>query len=59
VFRGKAKAVKVSNVETKKYGGFLKKKRIAFVTFDFANKDYGRLFAETNKDVLLENVIAN
>jgi hypothetical protein len=59
LFKGKAKSVKVSNVETKKYGGFLKKKKIAYVTFDFSNTKYGRLFEEANKDIQLDEVLAD
>jgi hypothetical protein len=57
LFKGKAKSVEVSIVETKKVGGFLKKKKIPYVIFDFKNYEYGRLFEEANKDILLDKVV--
>ena len=56
IFKGKAKSVEVSNVETKKVGGFLKKKKIPYLTFDFKNDKYGQLFEEANRDILLDRV---
>lgn len=58
LFKGKAKSVEVSNVDTKKYGGFLKKKKIPYLIFDFKNEKYGRLFEEANRDILLDKVIS-
>jgi len=58
LFKGKAKSVEVSIVETKKVGGFLKKKKIPYVTFDFKNDEYGRLFEEANRDILLGKVVS-
>jgi hypothetical protein len=58
LFKGKAKSVEVSNVETKKVGGFLKKKKIPYLTFDFKNDKYGQLFKEANRDILLDQVIS-
>jgi hypothetical protein len=58
LFKGKAKSVEVSIVETKKVGGFLKKKKIPYVTFDFKNDEYGRLFEIANKDILLDKVVS-
>ena len=58
LFRGKSKSVEVSNVETRKYEGFLKKKKIRYLTFDFKNEKYGRLFEEANSALLLDKVIS-
>ena len=58
LFKGKARAVDVSNVMTKKYGKLLMKKKLSYVIFDFKNERYGELFKETNKDLLFEKVLS-
>lgn len=58
LFKGKAKAVDVSVVETKKFGGFLKKKKLQYVTIEFKNDRYGQLFKQTNKDILFDKVFS-
>ena len=59
LFKGKAKSIEVSStVEMKKYGGFLKKKKIPYITLNFKNQKYGRLFEEANKNILLDQVIS-
>ena len=60
MFKGKAKSVEVSSVvETKKYGGFMKKKKLPYITFDFKNKQYAQLFKECNSEILLEKVLSD
>jgi hypothetical protein len=58
IFKGKAKAVNVSIVMTKKYGKFLRAKRLQYVIFEFKNEKYGELFRQANRDILYEKVLA-
>jgi hypothetical protein len=58
LFKGKARAVDVSNVMTKKYGKILRKQTLSYVEFNFKNDQYGQLFKEANRELLLENVLA-
>ena len=58
LFKGKAKAVEGSVVETKKFGGFLKKKKLKYVTLEFKNDRYGQLFKQSNKDILFDKVFS-
>jgi hypothetical protein len=45
-------------VLTKKYGKFLRKEGVNYVEFDFKNAQYGQLFKEANKEILLETYLA-
>jgi hypothetical protein len=45
-------------VLTKKYGKFLRKEEVNYVEFDFKNDQYGQLFKEANKELLLETYLA-
>jgi hypothetical protein len=58
IFKGKARAVDVSNVMTKKYGKFLRKKSLGYVIFEFKNDRYGEVFKQANKELLLEKVLS-
>jgi len=50
--------VDASMVQTKKYGGLFGRKELDFVELKFANDSYARLFIEANRDILLENALA-
>lgn len=58
IFKGKARAVNVSNVMTQKYGRFLRKKSLPYLIFEFKNDKYGELFKEANKEILFEKVLS-
>jgi len=45
-------------VQTKKYGKLFKRKELEFVELNFVNNKYAQLFIEANKDILLDNVLA-
>jgi len=58
LFKDRARAVAVSNVKKKGYGGLLGRKTLKYVEFSFKNDGYGQLFKEANRALLLENVLA-
>jgi hypothetical protein len=45
-------------VQTKKYGKLFRRKELEFVELNFVNSKYAKLFMEANKDILLDNVLA-
>ena len=45
-------------VQTKKYGKLFRRKELDFVELNFINSEYAQLFIEANKDILLDNVLA-
>ena len=51
--------VTASMVQTKKYGKLFKKQKLEFIDLTFVNEKYAQLFIEANKDLLLDNVLAN
>jgi len=58
IFKGKARAVDVSNVMTKKYGKFLRAKKLSYIIFDFKNEKFGELFKQINRDILFDKVFS-
>ncbi|MFQ6080873.1 MAG: hypothetical protein ACE5OW_04300 [Candidatus Bathyarchaeia archaeon] len=58
IFKGKVRAVDVSNVMTKKYGKFLRKKKLPYVIFEFKNDKFGELFKQANQDILFDRVLS-
>ena len=45
-------------IQTKKYGKIFRRKELEFVELNFVNSEYAQLFIEANKDILLDNVLA-
>lgn len=45
-------------VQTKKYGKLFRREELDFVDLVFANSEYALLFIEANRDILLDNVLA-
>lgn len=45
-------------VQTKKYGKLFRREEIDFVDLNFVNNEYAQLFIEENRDILLDNVLA-
>ena len=50
--------VDASMVQTKKYGKIFRRKELDFIELNFANDTYAQSFIEANKDILLDNVLA-
>ena len=50
--------VDASMVQIKKYGKIFRKNELEFVELKFVNDSYAQLFIEANRDILLENVLA-
>lgn len=56
LFKGKDRAVGVSEIKVVGYGSLLRRKKLPYATFKFKNDKYGELFREANKDRLFEEV---
>lgn len=58
IFKDRVRSVQVSNVQTAKYGSFLRKKTLRYIEVNFKNDRYGELFKQANQDGLFDKVLA-
>lgn len=57
IFKGKTRAVEVSNVMVQKYSRFLRKRSLPYLIFEFKNNRCGELFKKANEEILFEKVL--